>query len=176
ALMPQSAQLPEGMSVAEYVLLGRTPYVRFFARHSFRDHAVVADVVERLGLGGLAGRSVRELSGGEAQRVMLARVLAQQAPVIVLDEPTSSLDIGTARDVLDFVDEHRRGEGVTVVAAIHDLTVAARYADRVVLLDQGRVRAVGAPAEVLCADVLSQVYRSPLLVHRIGEQFVVLPA
>lgn len=176
AVMPQSPVLPPGMSVAEYVLLGRTPHLGTFGRESPRDFEVVEDVLGRLALTDYAARPVTALSGGESQRVTLARALAQQAPLLLLDEPTSSLDIGMAAGVLGLVDELRRREDLTVVVAIHDLTVAARYADRLVLLSSGAVAAEGAPDQVLTQAVLSEVYRAPLRVRRADGHMVVLPA
>lgn len=176
AVMPQTPILPPGMSVAEYVLLGRTPHLGAFGRESERDRRIVADVLDRLDLRRYEARPVTELSGGESQRVALARALAQQTPVLLLDEPTSALDIGTAAQVLDLVDGLRRRDGLTVVVAIHDLTVAARYADHLLLLQDGVVAARGTVEEVLTADVLSRVYRTPLEVHRAAGRLVVLPA
>ncbi len=117
-----------------------------------------------------------ELSGGEAQRVVIARSLAQQAPVMLLDEPTSALDLGHQVAVLELVDDLRRSEDLTVVAAMHDLTTAARFADRLVLIDGGTVVAAGSAATVLDAELLSSVYATPLTVRVIDGERVVLPA
>ena len=176
ALMPQHPVLPAGMTVAEYVLLGRTPHLGTWGRESTSDRQVVAGVLDRLDLAAYAHRPVTRLSGGEAQRVTLARALAQQAPVLLLDEPTSSLDIGAAAGVLDLVGELRHTEGLSVLVAIHDLTLAARYADRLLLLCDGVVAAAGAVEEVLTAEHLSRVYRAPLQVHEVAGRLVVLPA
>ncbi|GAB47391.1 ABC transporter ATP-binding protein [Mobilicoccus pelagius] len=176
AVMPQTPILPPGMNVAEYVLLGRTPHLGAFGRESENDRRVVDDVLDRLDLRRHEARPVIELSGGESQRVALARALAQKTPVLLLDEPTSALDIGTAAGVLGLVDDLRRRDGLTVVVAIHDLTVAARYADRLVLLEDGVVAARGSVEQVLTAETLSRVYRTPLEVHRIAGRLVVLPA
>ena len=116
------------------------------------DRQVVADVMERLALGALAERPLGTLSGGEQQRAVLARALAQQPRVLLLDEPTAALDLGHAQQVLDLVDRLRRQDGLTVVSTLHDLTLAGQYADRLALLSDGRVVAEGAPAEVLTAD------------------------
>ena len=176
SLMPQSPLLPEGMSVAEYVLMGRTAHLRWLSRESAADRQVTAGVLRRLGLADLAGRPVTTLSGGEAQRVVVARALAQQAPVMLLDEPTSALDLGHEVDVLETVDALRRADDLTVVAAMHDLTTAARFADRLALVDDGRLVALGTPAEVLDADHLSDVYATPLTVRVVDGALVVLPA
>ncbi len=176
ALVPQSPVLPPGMTVAEYVLLGRTAHLGWLARESLADRRIVASVLARLDLGRFADRAVLELSGGEAQRVVVARALAQQAPILLLDEPTSALDVGRQAEVLELVDGLRRSDGLTVVAAMHDLTTAARFADRLVLLDRGRLVADGPPDRVLEAERLSAVYGTPLTVRTIDGDRVVLAA
>lgn len=176
SLMPQVPELPPGMTVAEYVLIGRTPHLRWLQGESRHDRAVVVDVLRRLDLVGFAARSVRSLSGGEAQRVCVARALAQQAPVLMLDEPTSSLDVGHQVEVLELVDQLRISDGLTVVAAMHDLGTAARFSDRLLLLEGGQVVAAASPEEVLDPDVLSRVYATDLEVHRLRGELVVLPA
>ncbi len=103
----------------------------------------------------MAGRALRTMSGGELQRVVLARALAQEAPVLLLDEPTSALDLGRRMDALELIDELRRERGLTVVSAIHDLTLAGQFADRLLLLADGRVAAAGSPAAVLRDDLLA---------------------
>ncbi|MEM7342530.1 MAG: ABC transporter ATP-binding protein [Actinomycetota bacterium] len=176
ALVPQVPVMPPGMTVAEYVLLGRTAHLAWLARESAHDRDVVHRTLAELALDGFADRPVDELSGGEAQRVVLARALAQQTPALLLDEPTSALDLGHQLAVLDAIDEQRRRIGLTVVAAMHDLTVAARYATRMVLLAEGRVVATGLPAEVLEVDVLNAVYATALSVRVLDDEIVVLPA
>lgn len=176
SLMPQTPQLPPGMSVVEYVLLGRTAHLRWLQAESTQDRQVAISVLRRLGLASFAGRLVSSLSGGEAQRVVIARALAQRAPVLLLDEPTSALDVGHQVEVLELVDELRREDGLTVVAAMHDLGMAARYADRLLLIEHGRVAALGAPGTVLEPELLSRVYGHPIHVHDLDGQLVVLPA
>jgi iron complex transport system ATP-binding protein len=168
AYVPQEPLLPPDMTVTEYVLLGRTPHIGYFGNAGGRDKAVAADVMERLDVAQYAGRRLARLSGGERQRVVLARALAQQPRVLLLDEPTSMLDIGHEQTVLELVDSLRRPElrpngtkqdtGLTVVSALHDLTLAGQYADRLVLLDGGRVAAAGSACEVLTADLIARVY------------------
>ncbi|MET9325748.1 ABC transporter ATP-binding protein [Tsukamurella sp. NPDC003166] len=155
AYAPQSPQLPEGMTVFDYALLGRSPYVAYLGRESADDRRIVRAVLARLGLEEFAERDVDRLSGGERQRVVLARALAQEAPVLLLDEPTTALDIGHQQQVMDLVDHLRRDDGLTVITTIHDLTLAAQYADRLVLLSRGRVVAAGTPAQVLTADLIA---------------------
>lgn len=176
SLMPQAPELPPGMTVVEYVLLGRTAHLGWLQRESAADRQIAVDVLRRLRLASFADRRVRQLSGGEAQRVVIARALVQQSPVLLLDEPTSALDVGHQVEVLELVDELRHEDGLTVVAAMHDLSTAARYADRLGLLEHGRLAALGSPAEVLDATLLSRVYGHPIDVHHVDDQLVVLPA
>ena len=176
AMVPQKPALPDGMTVIEYVLLGRTAHLGWLARESKRDRAVVASVLRRLDLAPFATRALSALSGGEAQRVVVARALAQQTPLLLFDEPTSALDLGHQTSVLELVDDLRQSDGLTVVAAMHDLSTAARFADRLLLIDPGRLLAHGSPADVLEADLLSEVYRTELTVRRIDGELVVLPA
>ncbi|GHF85947.1 iron complex transport system ATP-binding protein [Amycolatopsis bartoniae] len=155
---PQDAVLPAGLTVTDYALLGRTPHLGLLARESAADLSVVDEALARLDLAGLAGRALGTLSGGERQRAVLARVLAQQASVLLLDEPTTGLDLGHAQAMLELIDRLRREDGTTVVSTLHDLTFAAQYADRVLLLSDGTVAAAGKPAEVLTPQALAQHY------------------
>jgi iron complex transport system ATP-binding protein len=158
AYAPQSPVLPQDVSTRDYVLLGRTPHRALLAAPRAVDRQVVADVMARLEIGALAERPLRTLSGGEQQRAVLARALAQQPRVLLLDEPTAALDLGHAQQVLDLVDDLRRQDGLTVLSTLHDLTLAGQYADRLALLSAGRVVAEGAPAEVLTAAALRTHY------------------
>ncbi|MFV2019218.1 ABC transporter ATP-binding protein [Micromonospora sp. LOL_023] len=160
ATVVQSPVVPAGMAVADYVLLGRTPYIAPLGRESAADLAVVGDVLDRLDLTGFAHRQLSTLSGGERQRVLLARALAQHAPLLLLDEPTSALDIGHQQEVLELVDELRSDRGLTVLATMHDLSVAGEYADRLLMLADGRAVADGTPAEVLTEENLARYYRA----------------
>ncbi|MBT2210040.1 MULTISPECIES: ABC transporter ATP-binding protein [Actinomadura] len=156
AYAPQNPNLPVGMSVFDYTLLGRSPYIPHLGRESARDRAVAAEVLDRLDLAGLAGRPMNQLSGGERQRVVLARALAQQTSVLLLDEPTTALDIGHQQQVMELVDQLRLSDELTVVTTIHDLTLAGQYADDLVLLSGGRVAAAGPPAEVLTREAIEE--------------------
>ena len=169
AFVPQQPQLPDDVTVAAYVLLGRTPHLGYFGVESAHDRAVADAALARLDLGPLAARRLGTLSGGERQRVVLARALAQQAKVLLLDEPTTALDLGHQQQVLDLVDELRTDEGLTVVATLHDLSVAAQYADAVTLLVGGRAVARGAAGDVLSEAVIAEHYGARVRVFDDGS-------
>ncbi|CNG57167.1 ABC transporter-like protein [Mycobacterium tuberculosis] len=156
AYAAQAPNLPAGMTVFDYTLLGRSPYIPHLGRESGRDRAVVEEVLDRLDLTRFAARPLDHLSGGERQRVVLARALAQQTSVLLLDEPTTALDIGHQQQVLELVDQLRLSDELTVVTTIHDLTLAAQYADALVLISGGRVAAAGTPEEVLTRAVVEE--------------------
>ncbi|MER5638940.1 ABC transporter ATP-binding protein [Kitasatospora sp. NPDC002227] len=156
--VPQHPVLPPDMTVQEYVLLGRTPHLGYLAAPGSQDRHTVAATLDALDLAHYAGRRLAALSGGERQRAALARALAQEPRLLLLDEPTSALDLGHQQQVLDLVDELRRTRGLTVLTTLHDLTTAAQYADRLVLLHQGRVKAGGRPAEVVTQELIARVY------------------
>jgi iron complex transport system ATP-binding protein len=137
------------MSVTDYVLLGRSAHHAYLGAETSRDRRVAAAVLERLQLSAFAKRLLGELSGGESQRVVLARALVQEAPVLVMDEPTTSLDLGHSQLVLELADELRREKGLCVLCAIHDLTLAAQYSERLLVLSHGHAVLSGPPAEVL---------------------------
>jgi iron complex transport system ATP-binding protein len=154
AYVPQRPLLPPEMIVSDYVLLGRTAHIGYLGTESRADRRVCANVLGRLGLGPMAGRELRTMSGGELQRVVIARALAQEAPVLLLDEPTSALDLGRRMEALELIDEVRRERSLTVLSAIHDLTLAGQFASRLMLLADGRIAAAGQPADVLREDLL----------------------
>jgi len=176
ALVPQEPRTPPWLTVAEYVLMGRTPYLRPLAREGEPDREAAARSLARLDLDELAERTLGTLSGGERQRVVVARALAQEASIVLLDEPTASLDIGHQQQALDLLDVLRDTEGLTLVAAMHDLTLAAQYADRVLLLDAGRLVADGPPADVLTEEALARHYGARVRVVALDDGFAVLPA
>jgi iron complex transport system ATP-binding protein len=169
ALVPQRPTVPEDMSVADYALLGRTPHLSAFGVEGPADRAVVATVLERLDLTRFAHRRLATLSGGELQRVLLARALVQQAPVLLLDEPTSALDLGHQHHVLALVDELRRDLGLTVLTTMHDLTLAGAHADTLMLLDGGRAVATGRPDEVLTVESLRGIYHVDVEILRAAD-------
>lgn len=155
AYTPQAPVLPPDMRVLDYVLLGRTAYLRYFETEGPGDHQVARRALATLELSDLAGRRLGTLSGGERQRVVLARALAQQPDVLLLDEPTTALDLGHQQRVLELVDELRAADGLTVLSTLHDLGLAAQYADALVLVDHGVIAAAGPPARVLTEDTLA---------------------
>jgi iron complex transport system ATP-binding protein len=174
AHVPQSPSMPEDMTAAEYVLLGRNPYVGYFGNESKHDRMMVARVIERLDLEAFAHRRLATLSGGERQRLVIARALAQEAPIMLLDEPTSALDIGHQQQALELVDSLRREHGFTVVSAMHDLTLAGLYSDRLALLHQGHCVAAGPADQVLKAETLSEFYGVSVTVHHEPDGTVVV--
>jgi iron complex transport system ATP-binding protein len=158
AFVPQAPLLPPGMLVREYVLLGRTPHIGAFGYEGEHDLTAAARALERLDLASLAGRQLRTLSGGEQQRAVLARALAQDAPFLLLDEPTASLDLGRQQQVLELVAGIREHGELTVLCAMHDLTLAGQYAERLLLLSGGRLVADGPPAEIATEALIAAHY------------------
>jgi iron complex transport system ATP-binding protein len=174
AFVPQTPEMPGDMHVFEYVLLGRAPYVGYFGSETRHDRAMVDGVLARLELTGLAGRRLGSLSGGERQRVAIARALATEAPILLLDEPTSALDIGHQQQALELVARLRRDHGLTVISAMHDLTLAGLYSDRLALLFDGNVVATGAAETVLRPETLAEFYGVRVSVHREPDGTIVV--
>jgi iron complex transport system ATP-binding protein len=174
AYVPQQPVFPADMSAADYVLLGRTAHTGRFGSLSARDRAVGGDLLRRLDLHRFAGRRIGALSGGERQRLVLARALAQEAPVLVLDEPTSALDLGRRVDALELVDDLRLERGLTIVSVVHDLTLAGQFADHLALMDRGRLVAHGTASEVLTPDVLRPAFGAAVRVIRHAGDLVVM--
>ncbi|HEY2508618.1 MAG TPA: ABC transporter ATP-binding protein [Streptosporangiaceae bacterium] len=166
AYVPQRPVLPPDMTVTDYVLLGRTAHVGYFGAETVADRTACAAVLDRLELQPMAGRVLAAMSGGELQRVVLARALAQEAPVLLLDEPTSALDLGRRMDALELIDEVRRERSLTVLSAIHDLTLAGQFADRLLLLADGEIAADGPAEAVLRPDVLAAQFGPAVQVLR----------
>ena len=158
ALVPQVPLMPDEMTVLEYALLGRTPHLSYAAKVGEADLDAARNALGRLELTGFAQRRLGSLSGGERQRVVLARAIAQDASLLLLDEPTSALDVGAQQQVLELVSSLRAQSGLTVLSAMHDLTLAGQYADRLVLVDRGRHVASGTPAEVLTEELVARHY------------------
>lgn len=175
AVVPQTPVVPEGVTVFDYVMLGRTPYIPYWGIEGPSDRDRVATVLERLDLKLFAGRPVSSLSGGERQRAVLARALAQDASILLLDEPTTALDLGHQQQVLELVDGLRREAGLVVISTLHDLTFAAQFGDRVLLLVAGRVVSEGPPRQVLRAEVVSEHFGASVEVIEGPDGPVVLP-
>jgi iron complex transport system ATP-binding protein len=176
AVVPQEPSTPPWMTVGEYVLLGRTPHLGTFSKEGRHDRAAAALALARLDLLGYAERRLGTLSGGEKQRAVVARALAQEAPIVLLDEPTAALDIGHQQQALELLDALRAESGLTLVAAMHDLTLAAQYADRMVLLDQGRLAADGAPRDVVTEDAIARHYGATIRVLSVDGTVAVVPS
>ena len=175
AYVPQQPLIPRAMTVTDYVLMGRTPYIPYLGVETEADLRLVDEVLERLDLGAFADRLLGSLSGGELQRVVLARALAQEAPILLLDEPTSALDVGHQQQVLELVDSLRRESSLTVIGAMHDLTLAAQYADELVLMNRGRVVSTGPPAEVLTERAIASHYDAEVTVLTTDSGLIVAP-
>ena len=156
--VPQEPVLPPDMTVEQYVLLGRTPHLGYLGVPGRHDRDRAAAAMERLDVARFAARRLARMSGGERQRVVLARALATEPRVLLLDEPTSMLDVGHQQQVLELVDGLRKDGGLTVLSTLHDLTAAGQYADELVLLHEGRVAASGPAAAVLTAGLIEAVY------------------
>lgn len=156
AYVPQGGSAPFSLTVQEAVLLGRTPHYAYAP--SANDWDIVRRVIADFGLQDLVNRDVADLSGGQAQRVTIARAVAQETAVILLDEPTSALDLKYQVETLDILRELASERQVTSVVAIHDLNLAAQFFDRITIIDKGAVAADGAPAEVLTPDTIRTIY------------------
>jgi iron complex transport system ATP-binding protein len=174
AMVFQNPVIPEGMTVLDYVLLGRNPYIPAWGRERPEDLRVARRVLVDLDLEAMSDRVLHSLSGGELQRVVLGRALAQEAPLLLLDEPTTALDVGHQQQVLELVDGLRRTRSITVLAAMHDLTLAAQYADRLLLLVDGTTVAVGSADDVLTVGHLRRHYGAEVTVLRGPEGEVVV--
>ena len=176
SVVPQAAALPPGYTVYETVSHGRTPYLNWYGKLSENDQNIIDQAIHITGLDPFKEKDVSTLSGGEQQRVILARALTQNAPVMILDEPTSSLDIHYQVALLSLEKEICLREGIAAVFIIHDLNLAARFADRVAILHNGTLAAVGTPDEVLKEDILSMVYDIPVRILKDPEEgLIILP-
>lgn len=177
AVVPQAVSLPPAFTVWETAMMGRTPYLNFLGQASASDEERVQHALERVAALDLAERRVGELSGGEQQRVLLARALAQSTPILLLDEPTAHLDLQYQVNLMETVRQLAHCDGLAVLIALHDLNLAARYADRVALLVAGEIKAVGTPRQVLTPDLISVAYHLPVSVipHPFADAPLVLP-
>ena len=160
-LLPQSPIAPEGITVGDLVGRGRHPHQRALTRWSAADDRAVAAALRATDTLALVDRAVDELSGGQRQRVWIAMALAQESEVLLLDEPTTFLDVGHQVEVLDLLTDLNRSQGTTIVMVLHDLNLAARYADHLIALHEGRLHAAGPPAEVLTPALVEDVFGMP---------------
>ncbi len=164
AVVPQDHTLPEAFTSFEVVLMGRTPHLGFLEFEGQDDINIAVRAMERTGTRHLSERRVGELSGGERQRLTIARALTQQPAVIVLDEPTSHLDINYQIETLELISNLCKEEGLIVLAAMHDLNLAAQYCNRVIMLSNGGIHAEGCPSEVITAENIKEAYRADVCV------------
>lgn len=179
ACLLQNLSLDLAFSVREVVMMGRSPHLPRLGAETKKDFEVVRQAMHLCDVSHLAERPITEISGGERQRVLIAMCLAQEPKALLLDEPTNHLDIGHQLSILDLIARLNRQTGVTVVAVFHDLNLAAEYCQRLLVLDEGRVAAIGTPAEVLTAEMISKVYGATVLVQPnplSGKPHVVLAA
>lgn len=158
AYVPQNPFLPPGMKVFDYVLLGRTPYLSPLGKESVSDVEYVRNVLEQLSVAEFASRELSTLSGGEAQRAVLARALAQDCDLLLLDEPTSALDLGRQQETMAVIDDLRLRRQLTVVMTMHDLTLAGQFGHRLLLLNGGGILAEGTPGDVLTSETIRRHY------------------
>ena len=177
AVVPQAHQMPEGFTVWQTVLMGRTPYLGWLGKQGPKDSERIRWALEQTGTSALADRRIEELSGGEQQRVLLARALTQDTPILLLDEPTTYLDLRHQASLLALIRQLSKEHGLAVLMALHDLNMVSLFADRVALLVEGTLSAIGKPEEVLSASRLSEAYQIPLQVipHPVYGTPLVLP-
>jgi iron complex transport system ATP-binding protein len=177
AILPQAPATPASLTVGELVEQGRFPHAGALRMLRRQDHEAVHRALADTGMEAYAGRSIDELSGGERQRAWIALALAQDAPILLLDEPTTFLDLGHQLDLLELVARLNRTRELTVLVVLHDLNLAAAYADRLVALAQGRIVADGAPAEVLTEELVARVFgvRSTIVTDPVTGAPVCLP-
>jgi iron complex transport system ATP-binding protein len=162
AVVPQARRLPAEYSVQEAVLMGRTPYLGWLGNPSKSDYEKTRWAIDRTQISDFTERRVGELSGGEQQLVLVARALAQDSRVVLLDEPTAHLDLRHQATILDLVHDLAREHGLAVLMSLHDLNLVSLYSDRIALLNDGQILAFGSPQEVLIPQYLSDVYQVPL--------------
>ena len=176
-LLPQTPIAPDGIVVADLVGRGRTPHQGILGRWSQQDYDIVAEALETTGISDLAERSIDELSGGQRQRVWIAMAMAQRTETLLLDEPTTYLDVKHQLDVLDLLTELNRDRGTTIVMVLHDLNLAARYSDELVAVSGGKVFAHGHPREVITKENVKSVFGidSVIITDPVSDQPAVMP-
>ncbi len=177
ATVPQAVSLPPAYSVWETVLLGRTPYLGFLGQPSQRDEEIARQALQRVSALPFVDRRVGELSGGEQQRILLARALCQSTPILLLDEPTAHLDLQYQVSLLELVRDLAHNDKLAVLVALHDLNLAAHYADRIALMVGGEIKAEGKPGQVLRPELIAEAYCLPVQVvkHPFLDVPLVLP-
>ena len=158
SVVPQATNLPPTFRALDVVLMGRTPYLGWFETESQEDRTLAMEAMARTDTSDMAERPIEELSGGEQQRLLIARALAQAAPIMLLDEPTAHLDLRHQDRVLGLVRGLVKEQGLAVLLALHDLNLVSKFADRVVLLSDGVVQKIGNPEQVLDPDLLAEAY------------------
>ena len=173
ATVPQAVSLPPAFTVWETVLFGRTPYLGFLGQPSQKDEDIARQSLGRVSALPFADRRVGELSGGEQQRVLLARALCQSTPILLLDEPTAHLDLQYQVSLLELVHELAHKDDLAVLVALHDLNLAAHFADRIALMVAGNIKAIGKPNEVLQPELIEEAYCIP--VHVVKHPFLDIP-
>jgi len=176
-LLPQTPIAPEGMTVSELVALGRHPYHTWLRPWSVDDDDHVRHALELTAVADLADRPLESLSGGQRQRVWLAMTLAQDTEIVLLDEPTTYLDLAHSLDLLDLVDDLRRENGRTVAMVLHDLVLATRYSDHLVVMSEGRVAASGHPSEVITEALLAELFglRARVIDDPVSDRPLIVP-
>lgn len=178
AVVPQAVSMPPAFTAWETVLLGRTPYLNFLGQVSAKDEQIARAALARVDALDLSERRVGELSGGEQQRVLLARALAQSTPILLMDEPTAHLDLQHQVALMEMAHSLAHTDGLSVLVALHDLNLAARYADRLALLVSGEIKALGKARQVLVPEAIAAAYGLPVEVipHPFAEDVpLVLP-
>jgi len=175
AYVPQEPILPTGMRVFDYVLLGRTAHLNLLASESTKDIEITDMVIAELALDEFRDRDVATLSGGERQRVTIARALAQASPIILLDEPTTALDVGYQQEVLELIDRLRHEQKIAVITTMHDLTVSGLYPDRLMMLAHGEVVSQGSASDVLTVDNISAHYGAQVQIMDNDGRPIVVP-
>ncbi len=178
AVVPQATHMPSAFTGWQTVVLGRTPYLNWLGNHTQNDEDITRDAMQQTDTLQLANRTVGQLSGGEQQRLLLARALAQTAPILLLDEPTTHLDIQYQFNILSDVRRLAKEQNLVVVMAMHDLNLVSHFCDQIALLSDGKLVDFGLPADVLNAEQLSQVYHIDIEIHPDGKegQFFIMPS
>jgi iron complex transport system ATP-binding protein len=176
SVVPQAVSMPPAFTVWETVLLGRTPYLNFLGQTSAKDEAIARQALEQVDAIHLIEKRMDEISGGEQQRVLLARTLAQDTPILLMDEPTTHLDLSHQVDLLKLITKQAREKNLTVLIALHDLNLASMFADRIAIVQNGQLCVAGTPQETLTSEIINSVYKVPVQVvshPQTGAPFVI---